>query len=197
MPCEKIEDELINCEYCDFKTTSKQGLKTHVKRKHTNYSKEIFPRKCDLCESELKSNSDLTDHMKTHSYKCSSELNYKCEECEFWGPNEITMEVHVEKHHSEKYECGLCAFEGKNLEHLELHLVTCEIYICKDRECKLTFKTITNLKSHINDEHKTQHQKRNTNILHAQISRHDSEIISTCTYTASNFFECKIFKHIK
>ena len=83
VPCAKIEDELINCEYCDFKTTSKQGLKTHVKRKHTNYSKEIFPRKCDLCESEFKSNSDLTDHMKTHSYKCSSELNYKCEECEF------------------------------------------------------------------------------------------------------------------
>ena len=39
VPFEKIEDQLINCEYCDFKTTSKQGLKTHVKRKHTIFSK--------------------------------------------------------------------------------------------------------------------------------------------------------------
>ena len=90
MPCEKIEDERINCEYCDFKTTSKQGLKTNVKRKHTIYSNEVFQRKCDLCEMELESNLDLTKPMKFHSYKCSSKLKYKCE-------------VHIGKHHSEKY----------------------------------------------------------------------------------------------
>ena len=65
------------------------------------------------------------------------------------------MEVHIGKHHAEKYECGLCAFEGKNLEHLELHLVTCEIYTCKDWKCKVTFKTISDLKTHINAKHKT------------------------------------------
>ena len=78
--------------------------------------------------------------MKSHSYKCSFELKYKFEECEFWGPNEITMEVHIGKHHSEKYECGLCAFEGKNLEHLELHLVTFEIYTCKEYKYKVILK---------------------------------------------------------
>ena len=28
-------------------------------------------------------------------------LNYKCDECEFWGPNTLTMEVHVKKVHCE------------------------------------------------------------------------------------------------
>ena len=36
----KTETEKIKCSYCDFQTVSKQGLKTHLKRKHTEYNLE-------------------------------------------------------------------------------------------------------------------------------------------------------------
>ena len=36
------------------------------------------------------------------------------EECDFLGKNEVTMEVHLGKLHSEKFECGC-------LENLEIH----------------------------------------------------------------------------
>ena len=48
------------------------------------------------------------------------------------------MEVHLGKHHSEKYECGLCDFGAGSLENLETHLNTCEVFQCnwdKDK-CK-------------------------------------------------------------
>ena len=39
-------DTLFECENCEFKTISKQGLKTQIKRKRTTY--ETFPIKCAL-----------------------------------------------------------------------------------------------------------------------------------------------------
>jgi hypothetical protein len=65
--------------------------------------------------------------MKTHSYKSAL---FKCEECEFFGTNHLTMEVHLGKEHSANFECGLCEVEAKDLENLEMHLFTCEIYEC-------------------------------------------------------------------
>ena len=39
------ENEKLKCDDCDFTTTSKKGLKTHVKRKHT----AKFPVHCHSC----------------------------------------------------------------------------------------------------------------------------------------------------
>ena len=54
-------------------------------------------------------------HMKTHSYK---RAEFKCEECEFCGESELTMEVHLGKNHGEIFECGMCGFVAKDLENL-------------------------------------------------------------------------------
>ena len=42
------------------------------------------------------------------------------------------MEVHVGKYHGEKEECGMCNFVAKDLEALNLHISTCQIYVCDD-----------------------------------------------------------------
>ena len=68
------DQEFFECAKCDFKTTSKSGLKTHTKRKHTEITTEKFPRKCDMCESTFENAKELKRHMKTHSYQ---ELRYK------------------------------------------------------------------------------------------------------------------------
>ena len=89
--------------------------------------------------------------MISHAYKCSSDLQFKCDECEFWGPNSLTMEVHVKKLHSEKINCGLCNYEASELESLETHMNTCEIYKCSD--CKKSVKTLIDMKNHLRNEH--------------------------------------------
>ena len=107
-----------------------------------------FPTQCDLCEKELKTEKELKLHMRTHSYKRSE---YKCEECDFCGENELTMEVHIGKHHSEKFECGLCGFVANDLESLETHLFTCEIFICvkcRDDNCEIRLKNLPDMKEH-------------------------------------------------
>ena len=64
--------------------------------------------------------------------------------CEFVGGEEIDMEVHNAKRHSDKFECGLCDFEGKDLETLDVHLTTCECYVCG--LCEEKFKQLSNVK---------------------------------------------------
>ena len=46
--------EKFECELCDFKANSKQGLGVHMKRKHTKYTNESFPNICEICEEEFK-----------------------------------------------------------------------------------------------------------------------------------------------
>ena len=68
-------------------------------------------------------------------------MNYKCDDCEFWGPNTLTMEVHVKSVHSEKITCGLCEYEASNVENLETRQFTCEVSKCS--ECKTKIRTLS------------------------------------------------------
>ena len=40
----KATPELLTCNECNFTTTSKIGLKTHTKRKHTKLKLEKYPK---------------------------------------------------------------------------------------------------------------------------------------------------------
>ena len=125
----------------------------------------------------------VDQHRISHSYKCSSKLNYKCEECEFWGPNTLAMEMHVKKLHSENISCGMCDLEMINMEELETHLVTCEVYRCG--ECKIKLKTVSDIKKHINKEHKG----RNICLTHLQTNREHSDFFDDNFYTSREIFK--------
>ena len=58
---EKIgsEKETTKCEHCDFNTTSGKGLKTHMKRKHSESSKGKVPITCEVCDAEVRDNWNL------------------------------------------------------------------------------------------------------------------------------------------
>ena len=73
-------------------------MKVHDKKKHTSVDNVKFPKKCDLCDEEIKTAMEMKRHMKRHSYK---EAKFKCDDCDFVGESELTMEVHIGKHHSE------------------------------------------------------------------------------------------------
>ena len=82
-----------------------------MKKKHT-CKIESSPNKCEMCDQKFEDylgkpwRKERTEkHILSHAYKGENELKLKCDECEFWGPNKLTMEVHVKKIHCEKIKC--------------------------------------------------------------------------------------------
>ena len=84
----------------------------------------------------------MKKHIKSHSYK---QAKFNCNDCDFVGESELTMEVHIGKQHLEKYECGLCEFEAQDFVDLYIHLNSFEVYQCGG--CKKIFKTIKDVKN--------------------------------------------------
>lgn len=120
--------------------------------------------------------------MLTHSYKL---LQFQCSECEFSGETEYTMEVHLGKTHSEKYECGLCEFEAKDKAMLDMHLFSCQIYVCN--ECDDRSKNLTDLKKHIEKEH----TGKNVNVTHVKQNRTIQDEMDDNNYTSHDLFKGK------
>lgn len=123
----------------------------------------------------------MKTHMKSHSYK---QITYQCEECDYCGINEMTMEVHIGKNHNENFECGLCEYVANNLEALDTHLFTCEIYECYYEEER--FKSLRDLKTHFETEHPT----KNTNykFIHAKQDRENVEEIVCKDHFSQDLF---------
>ena len=181
--------EQFSCNMCDFKTNSKQGLNVHIKRKHTTYSEETLPTNCEICDEKFTdyknkswSKVEIEKHITSHSYQSSSELKFKCNECEFWGPNRLTMELHMKKFHSEKITCGLCNYEAKTIEELETHNLTCENFRCC--ECDNNFKNILDIKDHTVKEHKGKHIW----ISHSRSDRNHPDFFMTQDHSNKELF---------
>ena len=142
----------IQCIKCDYKTTSRQGLKIHNSKVHSNINFEEFPAACDVCEKVLQNESDLRKHKKSqHVYHT---VRYQCNECEFMANETETLNVHFGRKHSPKQQCGLCDENFKNSEDLENHLTKCEIYMCSNSGCRDYFKTLEEIKQHISEHHR-------------------------------------------
>ena len=66
---ETLENPLkFKCKMCDFQSSTSGGLKTHIARKHTNYSDNNLQIKCETCGEDFESEKDLKNHIITHSY---------------------------------------------------------------------------------------------------------------------------------
>ena len=111
----------------------------------------------------------MKEHLRFHRYKKST---FKCEDCDYLSENFLTMDVHVGKFHGEIIECGLCNFEATDIEHLSLHIATCESYTCE--ECIYRTKHLHEIKEHLNNIHENIKYQE---IIHAKINRKDSELI--------------------
>ena len=170
----KTNVKRFKCEKCDFSTTSENGLKTHVTRKHKNpqdNTQDIFPKQCSLCDQNVNNKKEMKKHMRTHSYKW---VQFQCEHCEFIGGEEIDMEVHTAKLHGENIECGLCDYEATDVENLEIHLTTCEYYKCG--LCGEIIWQFTNIKGHILAKHEILKKYDTNGVTNIKPSRENPEI---------------------
>ena len=167
-PCKEEKVDIFKCSECEFESKSRGGLKTHKARMHTKTKDLKFPTECELCDVILESEKERKNHLRIHTYKAA---NYKCDECDYVCGNSMTMEVHIGKLHGEIVECGLCNYKAKDLESLNLHISTCETYICED--CCFRTTKLHEIKEHLNSKH----DREFFQILHAKVNRKDSEII--------------------
>ena len=69
-----------------------------MNRKHTKYDESMTLFQSENCDKEFRSSRDLKEHMISHAYQ---KLQFKCDECDFWGPNKHTMKMHIKRIHSE------------------------------------------------------------------------------------------------
>ena len=100
------EENSFKCRKCDYTTTSRQGLKIHNAKVHSNVNFEEFPAACDICEKVLDNESSLKKHKKTdHTFHY---VKFQCIECDFMAKEEQTLHVHFGRKHSVKKQCGLC-----------------------------------------------------------------------------------------
>ena len=93
---------------------SERGLMSHKGRKHKEENSK-FPRTCELCDFVFENKKEMKKHMLSHSYH---RVEYKCEECDFYGKDDLAMEIHYRKTHSDQLECGLCENVFSDLESL-------------------------------------------------------------------------------
>ena len=68
---------------------------------------------CEFCGIEYGNGRDSKEHMFQHSFKKCDELKYKCDQYNFWGPNEHTMKMQMYRNHSDIVACTMCNFEAK------------------------------------------------------------------------------------
>ena len=92
------------------------------------------------------------------------------------GKNFETMEVHAGKAHTDNLECGLCENNFENIENLNLHLQTCDIFIC--RRCFRKENNISDIKSHVEKKHNDLRSGA-TIIDHLKISRIDEDEVTS------------------
>ena len=144
------EDASIQCINCDFKTTSKQGLKIHNSKVHSKINFEEFPAACDVCEKILQNENELRKHKKSqHTYH---NVRYQCNECDFLANEAETLNVHFGIKQTNK--CGLCDNFFENSAILIEHLTNYEIFMCANSGCRDYFEKLTNNKEHISEKHR-------------------------------------------
>ena len=78
----------------------------------------------------------------------------------------------------------LCDIEEQNIENLDIHTFTCEIYRCNF--CQQVFKTISDIKTHMNKDH-----NGNGSLRHFYCERGNQEYFQEQFHIARDLFKKK------
>ena len=95
----------MNCDQCNFTTSSLEDLDIHkqVKHKSTKVNIDIQDQiviKCDKCDYKCRLNIQLRKHMEKHHKE--EELKYKCDLCNFASNYLLHAWEHRQSNHPEK-----------------------------------------------------------------------------------------------
>jgi len=110
---QKLPDEPIKCQYCDYSTRRKNHLIVH-ERAHTNDK----PYACQYCPYTTIQQSTLTRHERTHT----NEKRYFCQFCDYKAARKDHLVVHERTHtHEKPYACSYCMYHAATKSDLTVH----------------------------------------------------------------------------
>ena len=101
------------CKYCDYKTSSRASLSSHLQNAHADkLGHEIPLFLCSHCASKFTSKNDLTRHELRVHFKeqwKNEQHKHKCSVCNFIGFTRRDLEHHVVKHSDARpFVCQVC-----------------------------------------------------------------------------------------
>ena len=77
---------------CDYQTTQKSSLKTHVQ----SYHPECVKYACNQCDSQFRYPSDLTQHIKSQHHEG---VKYTCNQCDKQCTTLNNLRTHIKSKH--------------------------------------------------------------------------------------------------
>ncbi|KAI8128332.1 Zinc finger protein 845 [Lucilia cuprina] len=140
MQCFNIEKQ-YKCNQCNFKFMWQENLENHIKLIHTSNdsaktigsqsesvtnnclqstSNDNKSSQCDQCEMVFQRNSDLQEHLHSHS----AENPYKCTFCKESFKHREVLTIHIRSHATQRrFQCDFedCTEEFPSSLDLELH----------------------------------------------------------------------------
>lgn len=138
---QEIDSNLMHfCDKCDYRSKTRNNLKAHYIRKHTDDYKYF----CEHCGKKFKMEWDLKFHIGTHG-----KLQHMCDICGKFYTSNYSLYKHRKVTHLNdyKFQCSICnkrLLTQKNLDnHMKQHNKT---YECK--ECGKQFSSKRYLASH-------------------------------------------------
>ncbi|XP_047348505.1 zinc finger protein 37-like isoform X10 [Vespa velutina] len=168
-----LDTSLLHCcDKCDYRTKTKNNLKSHYIRRHT----DDYKFACEHCGKRFKMEWDLKFHIGTHSssrHMCDicgkfytsdyslykhrkvahlNEYNFQCDVCNKRLLTQENLNNHM-RQHDRTYECKECGKVFATKRYLATHTTThtgVKPYVCQI--CKKNFRT-----SHMRNTHLLTH----------------------------------------
>ncbi|XP_047348503.1 zinc finger and SCAN domain-containing protein 12-like isoform X8 [Vespa velutina] len=158
-----LESLTYTCNYCNYESTNKSTLYSHISRKHSTRrtgrrktNRGILSEQeeyaCDICEFKCQTRRRLKEHLER---KHASEYKYDCEFCGKKFKVKGDMRLHVRfKHKEGPIVCDVCGKTCSNSNSLYVHQKWAHFkpkYECEI--CKRRMVTQENLDQHILLQH--------------------------------------------
>ncbi|KAI5719529.1 hypothetical protein M8J76_011534 [Diaphorina citri] len=119
---EDLDDPLFSCMYCDFKTTKKIDMKSHVsnhyieKKAQDDLNKAY---KCSFCGLRINKMKYMKAHLKTHT----EQPHLQCPDCDFRTRLPHTLKLHQLTHTGKRpFNCDKCDYGAYRAKNLEAHI---------------------------------------------------------------------------
>lgn len=139
---ETVHSSLLHrCDKCDYGTKTKNNLKSHYIRKHT----DDYKFSCEHCGKRFKMEWDLKFHVGTHGNS-----QHMCDICGRFYTSSYSLYKHRKVAHLNdyKYQCSVCNKRLLTQENLDNHMLQhSRTYSCK--ECAKVFASKRYLSTHM------------------------------------------------
>ena len=149
----------IICTMCPHKSGNPWSLKRHLAEEH-NIGHVFQCNQCDYRSGGPNAKIHMTNHMNRHL----NEKNFQCDQCEFSGNTNMSLNQHLRRHKGPKYFCDECDYKSTESGNFRAHkqvkhgsvLLSCE-------ECDYSTKSRRSLR-----EHKKKHLTRLNSITYQE-----------------------------